>query len=64
MRTARPSFTGCTFRQAKEMVRHTGIRFEEAANEIVKDLTAEDLGSIIAEAVYRYGNLGDRGCEG
>jgi hypothetical protein len=43
------------FRQAEEMVKHTGIRFEDAANEIVKDLTAEDLGSIIAEAVSQYG---------
>jgi hypothetical protein len=52
------------YAQAQAMVKHTGIRFEEAANEIVKDLNAEDLGSIIAEAVSRYGNLGDRGCEG
>ena len=43
------------FRRAAEMVRHTGIRFEEAADEIVKELTAEDLGSIIAEAVSQYG---------
>jgi hypothetical protein len=42
-------------RQAQEIVKHTGLRFEDAANEIVKDLTAEDLGSIIAEAVSQYG---------
>jgi hypothetical protein len=28
------------------MVKHTGLRFEDAANEIVKDLTAEELGSV------------------
>jgi hypothetical protein len=42
-------------RQAREIVKHTGLRFKDAANEIVKDLTAEDLGSIIAEAVSQYG---------
>jgi hypothetical protein len=41
--------------KAREIVKHTGLRFEDAANEIVKDLTAEDLGSIIAEAVSQYG---------
>ena len=50
--------------QAQAMVKHTGIRFEDAANEIVKDLNAEDLGSIIAEAVSRYRNLGDPFYEG
>ena len=43
------------FRRAAEMVRHTGIRFEEAANEIVRELTAEELGSVVAQAVSQYG---------
>jgi hypothetical protein len=45
--------------QAQEMVKHTGLGFEDAANELIRDLTAQDLNSIIAEAVSRYGNLGD-----
>jgi hypothetical protein len=43
------------FRRAAEMVRHTGIRFEEAADEIVRALDAVDLEQVIAEAVSRYG---------
>jgi hypothetical protein len=44
------------------MVKHTGLRFEDAANELVKDLTAQELGSIVADAVSRYENLGDPLC--
>ena len=44
---------------AQEMVKYTGIRFEDAGNEFVRDLTDQDLNSIIAEAVSRFGNLGD-----
>ncbi len=50
--------------RAQEMAKHTGLMFEDAANELVKDLTSQDLNSIIAEAVSRYGNLGDPLCEG
>ncbi len=42
-------------RQAREVVKHAGLRFEDAANEIVKDLTAEELGSVVARAVSQYG---------
>jgi hypothetical protein len=48
--------------KAQAMVKHTGLRFEDAANELVKDLTAQELGSIVADAVSRYENLGDRLC--
>jgi hypothetical protein len=37
------------------MVKHTGLRFEEAANEVVRDLTAQDLYAITFEAESRYG---------
>ena len=36
------------------MVKHTGLTFKDTANEFVKDLTAQDLGSIVADAVLRY----------
>ena len=42
-------------RQAQEMVRHTSLRFEEAVNEVVRDLTPQDLNSITFEAESRYG---------
>jgi hypothetical protein len=35
--------------------RHTGIKFEEAANELVRDLTPQDLKTIIFESESRYG---------
>ncbi len=43
--------------QMPEFHKHTGLMFEDAANELVKDLTAQDLNSMIAEAVSRYGSL-------
>jgi hypothetical protein len=42
-------------RQAREMAKHTGLRFEDAPNELVRDLNKQELESIIAEAVSRYG---------
>jgi hypothetical protein len=42
-------------RRARDLVKHTGFRFEDAANEIVRELPAEDLERVIAEAVSRYG---------
>jgi hypothetical protein len=45
-----------------EMDKHTGIRFEDAANELVKDLKAQELDSLVADAVSRYENLGDPLC--
>jgi hypothetical protein len=48
--------------KAQEIAKHTGLRFEDAANELVKDLTAQELGSIVADAGSRYENLGDRLC--
>ena len=43
------------FRRTTDLVRHTGFRFEDAADEIVRELPAEDLERVIAEAVSRYG---------
>ena len=43
------------FRQAREIVKHTGLRFEDAADELVRDLTAQEL-------VSRYENLGHPLC--
>jgi hypothetical protein len=37
------------------MVKHAGLRFEDAANEIVGELTAEDMERVITEAVSQYG---------
>ena len=36
-------------------MRHIGFRFEDAADEIVRELPAEDLERVIVEAVSRYG---------
>jgi hypothetical protein len=41
--------------KAQAMVKHTGLRCEDAANEIVKDFTPQDLKTIISEAESRYG---------
>ncbi len=42
-------------RRAQEMVKHTGLKFEDAASEIVGELTAQDLERVIAEARSKYG---------
>jgi hypothetical protein len=52
------------FQQAEEMVTRNGIKFADAANELIRDLTRRDLDSIIAEAVSQYGKLGDPLCKG
>jgi hypothetical protein len=42
--------------KAQAMVKHTGLTFEDAANELVKDLiSTQDLKTIISEVVWRYG---------
>ena len=41
--------------QAAHLVQRTGFRFEDAADELVRDLNKQELDSIIAEAVSRYG---------
>jgi hypothetical protein len=41
--------------QVAHLVRNTGLRFEDAVDEVVRDLNKQELESIIAEAVSRYG---------
>jgi hypothetical protein len=42
-------------RQAERMVLQAGVGFEDAANELVRDLTDQELNSIITEVESRYG---------
>lgn len=42
-------------RQAAHLARHTGFQFEEAAEDLVRDLSKPEFGSAIAEAELRYG---------
>ncbi len=43
------------FRRATDLVKHAGLRFEDAADAIVRELDAVDLEPVIPEAVSRYG---------